>query len=464
MIKFFDCTTMIKKEQIVGDIPSSRAIYKEVLWLAWPSVLERMLVSLVGAIDTMMVGNIGYLAIAAIGITQQPILVVLATIFAINIAVLSLVARRCGEKDFEGAQSIIRQSIMLVSACAIVLSTIGYIFAEHFLLLMGATADIIDSATLYFKVVLVGLIFNALGLNINSALRGAGNTRVSMVSNVVANLVNLILNFILIEGRFGAPALGVLGAAIGTITGQFIAFLISLSALLKKGNPLQIKISDNWHINVSIMRNIISISSGAFIDQICMRLGFLLYVRLVTALGIVSYAAHQIGINFLTFNFSIAEGMGIAASSLAGRSLGAVRADLAIIYGKVCERIGIIISIILCLLFILNRGFLVSLFTSEADVLTIGQNIMIIGSFVGLLQIPTVILYSLLRGAGDTRFVARISFISIVLVRPIATFILCYPIGLGVYGAWIATVIDFAVRLVIAYHRFSKGDWTKIKI
>ncbi|ONI45779.1 hypothetical protein AN641_03395 [Candidatus Epulonipiscioides gigas] len=455
---------MIKKEQIVGDIPSTSRLYKDVFGLAWPSALERILVSLVGAVDTMMVGGLGPLAIASIGITQQPTFILLAIIFSLNVGVLSIVARRCGEKDFEAANKVIRQSILLIIILSIILSMIGLCFSKDLLILMGATPDVIDDANNYFRIILCGFIFNCVGININAALRGAGNTKISMVSNITANLINLCLNFLLIEGHFGAPALGVVGAGIATITGQFVAFLISLSSLFNKNGDLRIKKGDSWKPDFGVLKNVIKISAGAFVDQICLRLGFLMYVRVITSLGMMAYATHQICCIFTNFSYSVGEGISIAASSLVGRNLGAKRPDLSIIYGKVSERIGIIISITLCIIYFTFRENLLLLFTQEAEVLALGSVVMIVVSMANIFQIPQVILSGSLRGAGDTKYIATVSFISVMVLRPIFTFTYCYPLGLGLIGAWVAMLTDQIIRLIATYIRFSKGVWVKINV
>ncbi|MGL6174995.1 MAG: MATE family efflux transporter, partial [Cellulosilyticaceae bacterium] len=195
---YFSCGKMIKSNQVLGDLPSSKELYRNTMNLAWPSALERVLVSLVGAMDTMMVGALGAPAIAAVGITQQPTFILLAIIFSLNTGVTAIVARRCGEKDFHAANKILRQSIILIGLISTIMAMIGFFFAPSIMSWMGAENDIITDAVIYFRIIVIGMFFNALSLNINAAQRGAGNTKVAMYTNIIANLVNLIFNFILI--------------------------------------------------------------------------------------------------------------------------------------------------------------------------------------------------------------------------------------------------------------------------
>ena len=200
------------------------------------------------------------------------------------------------------------------------------------------------------------------------------------------------------------------------------------------------------------------------VEQLCMRIGFLAYTKMITSLGTVAFATHQICNNILNMTFSAGDGMSMAASSLVGRHLGAKRSDLSIIYGKTAQRIGLILSSILVLGYIFGRTPLIGAFTDDPQIIALGSVIMLIVAAVSPLQISQVIISGSLRGAGDTKFVARTSFISILVIRPIITYILCYPLGLGLFGAWIALLLDQGLRLILNIIRFSEGNWIKIKL
>ncbi|MGL5677038.1 MAG: MATE family efflux transporter [Cellulosilyticaceae bacterium] len=464
LTRYFSCSNMVKKHQMLGACPPSKEIYKNTMNLAWPSAVERILVSLVSAIDTMMVGGLGAGAIAAIGITQQPTFILLAIIFSLNVGVTAIVARRFGAKDFASANKTLRQSILLVGILAFLMACIGFIFAEPILRFMNAGPDILPDATAYFRIIVIGMWFNALSLNINAAQRGAGNTRIAMYTNISANLVNLCLNFLLIHGHLGFPALGVVGAGIATVIGNIVAFGIALSGILRSKTELKFHRGESWKLDLPTVKNIFGISSSAMVEQLCMRVGFLAYTQMIANLGTVAFATHQICNNILNMTFSVGDGMGIAASSLVGRNLGAKRPDLSMIYGKTAQRIGLIFSSILVLIYLVGRHGLVGLFTTEADIIALGSTIMFIVALVTPLQISQVVISGSLRGAGDTKFVAGTSFISILVIRPIITFALCYGLGLGLFGAWIALLLDQALRLLINIIRFSSGKWTKLQI
>ena len=159
-------------------------------------------------------------------------------------------------------------------------------------------------------------------------------------------------------------------------------------------------------------------------------------------------------------SFSFGDGLGIAAASLVGQSLGARRSDMAIIYGKTAQRVAFAASTLLFFLFIFGRRFLVMLFTDEAAIIAQGAVILVIIAFTTHAQTSQVVMTGSLRGAGDTKFVALTAFLSIAIVRPTLTWLLCMVASLGLSGAWIALLIDQYMRMSFNLARFSHGKWT----
>ncbi|WP_313164820.1 MATE family efflux transporter [Sedimentibacter sp.] len=455
---------MVRQDQIVGDIPSDKEVYKNAIEVAWPSAIEAVLVQLISSADLIMVGALGAAAISAVGITTQPRLILLAVIFSLNIGVTAVVARRKGEDNREDANKALRQSLVICGFLSLILSVLGIIYARPLIGFAGAQKEVVEIAVTYFRIICVGNFFTSLSLTINAAQRGAGNTRISMKTNIAANMVNLFFNFLLIKGHLGFPALGVTGAAIATAIGNTIGFLLSLKSITFAHEFLGLRKKQSWKLEKEIISSVLGISSSAFVEQVFMRVGFFTTNKLVAGLGMISYATHQICVNIMSISFAFGDGLGIAASALVGQSLGAKRSDLATIYGKSLQRIALTVGLIFVFIFLFGGSFLVSLFADDAAVIAAGATIMLTIAATAPIQSSNVVVGGILRGAGDTKFVAITSFLSIGLVRPGATWLFCYPLGFGLIGAWFAFGTDQVLRLFINYMRFLKGGWTKIKV
>ncbi len=456
--------SMLKPKQIAGELPSTSAAYKNFYRIAWPSALEALLVGLVGSVDTIMVGTLGKGAIAAVGITNQPKFILLAMITSLNIGITAVIARRKGQSDQKGANMVLRSGILLCTMISLLMSFLGFIFARPILLLAGAESSYLSDAMDYFRIIMLSIPFQSLNLTINAAQRGCGKTKISMTTNVASNIINIIFNYLLINGIGFFPRLGVKGAAIATAMGACAAFTISLTTLFRKQNYLSFHQKSAWSISRRTTEPVIKVSSSAFVEQVFMRVGFLAYAAIIARLGTTEYATHLICMNILSLSFAFGDGLSIAASALVGQNLGSNRPDLSIVYGKIGQRMAFLISSLIFFIFLFGRTFLVSLFSTEEAVVLLGANIMILAALGTHAQTSQVVMSGCLRGAGDTSFVAITSFLSVAFIRPLLTYLLCFPVGLGLYGAWIALLVDQVFRVVTSFRRFSGGKWSAINL
>lgn len=462
--RFFGIERMLKKTTPLGELPSTKKAYKTFFQVAWPSAVESLLVGLVGSVDTMMVGTLGENAINAVGITNQPKFILLAIIFSLNVGVTAVVARRKGQEDQNGANHTLRVVILLSALLSLLTSAMGFLFARPILQFAGADPIYLEDAVTYFRILCVSIVFTALNLTINAAQRGCGNTKISMRTNIVANVVNLIFNFLLINGIWFFPRWGVTGAAVASALGAVAACSISFATLLKRNSYLSLLRKSSWKLQRSVLTPVFRVSSSAFVEQVFMRIGFFAYAKIVADLGTTAYATHLICMNILNLSFCFGDGFGIASSALVGQNLGSKRPDLSTIYGKVGQRIAFLSSTALFVLFIAGRYFLMGLFSKEEAIITLGAQIMVIMAFSTHFQTSQVVLSGCLRGAGDSAFVAVSSMISIAVIRPVLTYVLCFPAGFGLAGAWIALIVDQGFRFLTSLWRFSGGKWAKIQL
>ena len=186
--RLFSAERMMRKEEVLAPLPSTSEVYRITLNIVWPSAVESVLVSLISSIDTAMVGGLGPVAIAAVGITTQPRMIFLALIMSLNAGVTTVVARRKGENNREGANRCLKQTVLLSGLISIVAAILAWFLAAPLMHFAGAGTDILQDAVEYFRIIMVGFVFNSIGLTINAAQRGVGNTKITMRTNIVANL------------------------------------------------------------------------------------------------------------------------------------------------------------------------------------------------------------------------------------------------------------------------------------
>ncbi len=443
-----------------------RAITTEVLRMAWPAVCESFFIALAGMVDSLMVSSMGASAVAAVGLTTQPKFMGLALFFAMNVSVSALVARRRGEQNKNSANQILMTAIVFVILAAIVISAACVAFAAPIIAFCGSAEDTHEMAVIYYRIIMGGMIFNVLSMVINAAQRGSGNTVIAMRTNIVSNLVNIVGNYLLIQGHFGFPALGIVGAALATVFGTVIACIMSFASLMPKDGFVSIPyiLQNKIRPSMEPVISIVNLGSSVFVEQVLMRIGFMSTAMMAAKMGTNALAAHQVGMNILGLTFSFGDGMQVAAVALIGRSLGENKPERAWSYGKTCQMIGLSISCVLAVIYFFGGESLYHLFFAEQEIVDIGVEIIRMIIIIVLFQVSQVIYMGCLRGAGDTTYTAIVSTFSVTLIRTGVSYLCGFVLGMGMVGIWMGVLGDQMSRFLFASSRFRKGKWTKIKI
>ncbi|MDL2273829.1 MATE family efflux transporter [Oscillospiraceae bacterium OttesenSCG-928-G22] len=462
--RFFTPDGIVGEHLRRGEIPGTKDAYKMTLTLAGPAIIEMVFLSLVGMVDTMMVGGLGDFAIAAVGLTNQPRLIFMAFFFALNVGVTAIVARRKGQGEQKDANLCLMQSLLVTGILSVVLSVLAFVLARPIMTIAGAEADTIEHAIAYFQVIGGTLFIPALTLSITGSLRGVGNMKTTLIANVVGNLVNICCNYLLIDGNLGFPRLEVRGAAIATAIGNFVGLIIAFLAICRKNGYLSIRHFGKPRFDVPMLRLIAGISGSAIIEQMCLRIGFFAFVSIIARLGTFYVAAHQICLQMLNLTFTIGDGLSVACTSLVGQSLGKKRPDLAYMFAKLGQRIGLMFAVVMFGLILIFRTQFVGMFTKDPALIAVAANLLILMAFAQPSQISHVTTGGALRGAGDTRYVAMTMLLTVGIIRPGLSAILIYPVGMGLTGAWVTILIDQTIRYIMLNRRLNKGTWMSIEV
>ena len=446
--------------------PSRKSMTRKAISVAWPAVMESFFVVLAGMIDTMMVAELGPYAVAATGLTAQPKFIGLTIFFGVNIAVSALVARRKGEKNQEDANEITLTALWLTVGLCVVVTAVFVIFTPQMMRLAGSNEDTHEAAVEYFRIIMGGMFFSVITMVINAAQRDSGNTKLSMSTNLVSSVVNIIFNWLLIKGRLGFPAWGIRGAAIATVLGTVVSAGMAVFSLFRRSSyvriPLMIRLKSRFTRHA--VRSIWNLAFSSTVENLAMRVGFLATALIAARLGTDEFAAHNIGMNLLGLGFSFADGMQVAAIALTGESLGAGEKEKARQQAGICQRIGFIISLVLSLILLLGGRWIFSLYFTEDHILDMGVLICRFMTVIILLQISQIIFTGTLRAAGDVRYTLVVALISVTFIRTLVTFLLVVVFKLGLTGVWIGILSDQASRFCLMGHRFRQGKWVDLKI
>ena len=447
---------------------SKTELRMNIFHIVWPVFIEVLLGSLFGMVDMMMVGRISEhaaQAVSAVGMTNQPVFLGLSFVQALNVGGTAIIARYYGAKKYKNI-SLVLKHVMLLAMLGFVLpiSVLMIILAPYILTFLGADSSVIEVGSGYFRVIMLGFIFQSFSFTMTAALRGIGETKIPMRNNVIANSLNVLGNAVLIYGLFGFPVLGVTGAAISTALSNVIAMSLNLRYVLSKKSVLYLDLKEKFEFRFEMMKDLIRIGLPTALEQLALRVGIISFLNIVSGLGTNVYAAHQISLNILNLTYSPAQAFGITASTLMGQSLGAKNEQLARMYTRMCQRIGFVIAIGMSLFIFFGSQTLAEFYSTNPEII---QNTMIaltIVAFVQPFQSHQLITSGALRGAGDTVWPLIAIFVGSILIRVSLGYIFVNMIGLGLAGAWYAVFIDQFIRWLIILFRFRSGKWKNIRI
>lgn len=476
-LKLFDTNRYCKENEKQGEIPKFSKISKDIMKIVWASMIECLLVSLVVMFDGIQVAELGNVANAAVTICKQPYFILICLAQSLNICLSAVVARRRGQGDIKGANKAVHFGVFASFTLAIVLSIAFIFLAKPLCLLMKAEADTLPYCMTYLRIMSSCFVFNALAMTFNACQKGIGNTRVSMYSNVVANCVNVFLNYCLITGRLGFPNLGIAGAAIATVVGQFTAFVISFISISKQKDFIKFRLNRLFSWNKDTLKPFGKILPPIVIEQLLMRAGFMLFAIIVNGLGTEDTYIQGVCNDINSLLFTLADGFSIGTAAIVGHRLGEKRKDLAIVYAKVAMILSVTCGVLICSLMVIFRKTLIGLYKPDSEYKMNAASIcLLIAAAAVVFQNIQWVNTGILRSAGDTKFTATTSLISVAVLRPIISYLFIYVFfshkgadglviqGLGVYGAWIAQFIDQGIRMTLNLLRFNSRKWTTIKV
>ncbi|MEC9489549.1 MAG: MATE family efflux transporter [Halanaerobiales bacterium] len=448
------------KAIINEDSSTKKVIFK----LAWPVIAEHSLATITHIVDMMMVGRLGASAVAAIGLTMQPVFFSTALASALGVGTTALVSRFTGSDENKKAASVLQQSVLLSIIFSLIFAAIFYFFAPALLTLMGGEAEVIRLGTGYLRVMTPGFVFMVLAFIVTAALRGAGETKTPMKVNILVNIINIAGNYLLIFGNLGFPRLGVNGAALSTTLARSIGGIILLALTFSDYSVLKMKIKGFFRFDIELTKRVLKIGIPTAMEESVRRLAQLLFIRVIASLGTTSFAAHQISLNAESISYMPGFGIAVAATTIVGQNLGARNPGGAEKGTYEAWKIGSMIMGFMGIVFLIFPEQLIKLYTSDTEIITkAALNLRIIA----LAQIPmgTHFIFSgALRGAGDTKAVFYSTAISTWFFRLFLGYILVHPLGLGLLGAWAAMVIDWTVRGSYVLYRFKKGKWKLIDV
>ncbi|ASK28853.1 MATE family efflux transporter [Chryseobacterium sp. T16E-39] len=441
-------------------------IQKAVILLAIPMMLEMIMESVFALVDLYFVGHLenSSYAIQTVGLTESVLTVMYSIAIGMSMAATAVVSRRIGEKNPDEAAHAGMQAIIVAFVMTLILSILGIIYAPDILRLMGATEETVKAGTLFARIMMGSSMVIMLLFLINGIFRGAGNAAIAMRSLWIANICNIILCPVFINGWGIVPAFGLTGAAMATAIGRSIGVIYQLFCLFNGKHQLKIKLH-HFDIDWPVMKSLIGIATPGILQFVIGSCSWIFLAELVaTTGGDHGSAGYQTALRLMMFFMLPAWGMSNAAATLVGQNLGAKQFQRAEDSVLATVKYNMIFMVIVTVLFLFFGDWLVSFFTNDIQIKEVAQRAMRIMSSAFIFYGIGMVMMNALNGAGDTKTPTWINFFGFWFLQIPLAYVLTKYAEMGPTGVFIAIPVAETAIAITTFIFFKRGKWKSIKV
>jgi len=411
----------------------------------------------------MILGNYEDSTLAAMNIAGPTLWCAFSLFGAFGAGVLAVVGRAYGAQQESQVRQTVGTALCIAAVIGLIVGWIGYSARWEIAGTLAGGSDTslqtLERAALYMGLVFLSTPAQMLGGTATVSLQSQGDTRTPMYSAVAAGITNLAVTYVFVFGEFGAPSLGIEGAAYGTMASFGVnALLLNLKLVAHRsgygvGRP-------TWLAS----KRIYKITVPAFGEKLLFHTGYLIFVGIIGHLGDVAMVAHQALIAIESLGFIGSSAFGIAAGAIVAQKLGADRPDQAEEGAHLSAKLGLIALTSTGIIFFLFAETLVGLFTDNPQALSEGVLCLRIAAIAQPLMAIADVYAGALRGAGDTKTPMMAALMGPLLVRIVLCWFLAYGLELGLVGIWIGSTADWLVRSLWLFGVFRAGRWKTISV
>ena len=432
-----------------------------ILSLAIPIIGGMMSQNVLNLVDTYMVGHLGNAALGAVGLGGFANFMCQALILGISVGVQATAARRKGEGRISEMAAPLNAGLLVTLVTGILFSSVLFLLVPKFYHLLNSDPDVIAQGAPYLQARVAAIAFVGMNFSFRGYWNAVDLSKLYMKTLFIMHIANIILNYMFIFGKFGAPELGALGAGIGTsastVLGTFIYFYLGFKHARANGFLTALPSKKG-------VKDLVSLSLPSSIQQLFFSAGFVATYIIIGKIGTVELAAANVLINITLVAILPAIALGMAAATLVGQALGRGEPDDAEQWGWDVVRIGVVGIGMLGLIMIIFPSYLLSPFNPDPEAIAAGVWPMRIVGIGIALDAMGLILMNALLGAGATVWVMKVSLImQWVVFLPLA-WLFGPKLGLGLLAVWFLQIGYRGVQALIFAWLWRGGKWKTIKV
>lgn len=440
-------------------ILQNRELKNALLKIGVPVALQNMLTSLLNMIDTVMIGSLGDRAVAAVGLANQWFFIMNLVLFGIVSGSSIYVSQYYGKGDFKTMQTPIAYSLVLCTGVSVIFAGLSFFTPDFVMGLFTNDPQTVAVGADYLRVASLSYLMIAFSLPLATAMRAVDAAVVPLIVTGSALLINTGLNYTLINGHFGAPSLGVVGAAIATSTARVVETLVIYILVLAKKTKIRLKLkyfkfkSDFAKVYIKTIAPVIG-------NESMWGLGISMYNIMFGHTNNVIVAANQISRNLEQITIALSIGVGSAAAVVIGRKIGEQRTEEAFLYAKKFAKASVIMGAVLGAVMLAAMPFYIDMYSVSNEAKEYSKMIIIaFGVFMPMKMYNYMNIVGVLRSGGDTAFCFWLDTCSVWLVGVVSVYLAIFVFNAPFWIVAICLVLEEAVKAIVGFMRFRSQKW-----
>lgn len=436
----------------------AKGLKRQLASLTGPIFIETLLIMTLGAVDTVMLSRHSDASVAAVGVVNQIVMLCFLVFEVINLGTSVLVSQYIGARLNDRVEKVVGVSLLVNLVIGLAISAMLYFGATTILRLMGLNDLLLGEGRGYMRIVGAFAFFQALSLTASAALRASNRAIYPMVVVGIVNILNIAGNYILIFGRFGAPALGAEGAAISTATSRAIAMVILNIILFHtviKRFPWEIF----RRFPTREFSNLLKIGLPSAGEQFSYSSAQIVMTFFINMLGVEVLAARTYVVNITMFGYLFCIAVSQGGAITIGHLVGKGKIHGAFILGKYVMRLALVITVTLSVAIASCGHSLMSLLTDNPEIISIGAALLWFDVLVEIGRPVNIFATNALRATGDVNYPFYVGLIVMWSLQVAGGYLCGIYFGLGIYALWLMIASDEITRGIIFTRRWWSMKW-----
>lgn len=435
--------------------------YKQLLIIALPMMIQFLITSSINFMDSFMIGKLGDSAVAALGVGNQYFFFFNIIVMGIMSGCNVLIAQYWGRKEVDDIRKTLGISLTLGVIVSLIFTIIGVFGSDKIVYIFNQeNKEVMFFGQEYLKSVCLGYVFIAISSAFGIASRSINKAFTPMICSAIALLVNVVLNYGLIFGNLGMPALGVRGAAIATLIARFVEMAMILIMIYTRDKVLNASLKELCSYSKEKFSKTISVMMHVVFNELCWGLGAILYSVMYGYMGTESFAAFQICITIQNLFMIALMAVAGASSVMIGNEVGRGDIVLAEDYASRFMKLGILLGVLIGVSIILGSGLVLSIYDVSDQVKQYSQYILyLIGAIMPVRFITVLLIIGILRGGGDVKKALFIEIITMWCVGiplcVLGTYVFKWPIHM----VFALVLLEEISKLILSLKRYRSKKW-----